>query len=906
MFCKHNKSLVLASLTILASITIYNIYGASNAFAATASMSTTGAVSIDVSASGNSANIGTDTLTVDTTCSTGYTVTIQSSIDDTTLYKDGDSTSNSKITPTAGTLSSPLPIIGDDGNGTSYLGTWGYSMTSSAVTGTFTGLNSTPTIIKQSSAASATGGDKFPVYYGVSVTPSLEVGSYKMSNNGTIVYQLTMPIECEPYRISYNGNGADTGITMSVTNTVDNGAETTLMPSNYKRANYGFAGWNTKADGTGVDFGPMETVTLSPSDTKGNALIQAANQNKEITLYAKWIAPAGNLQGWQGCNSMTNGQVTALKDTRDNNVYAIAKLADGNCWMIENLRLGSNSPITLTPADSNVTADFTLSATTNPTTTAWCTTTDANCYNQSMLSSNNTTNPVANMDSATLDGNVSTGIYSYGNYYNWYSATAGTGTYSTSTNNTSVASSVCPVGWHLPIGGRKANVNNSEFWQLPRAIIGSDPANFANDYFYYTGDPEGTNASKLLRTYPNNFLYSGYVYGSSLYNRGSGANVWSSTADSSYYAYYLYFNSSYVIPGTNINTKYNGFSVRCVAGEDVNIEKAYARAGKTKQTVGGQSYYKMQDMNDSICDAVNVLDEPGQTQLVDIRDNKIYWATKLQDGKCWMTQNLGLDLSNTTALTSDTTDLTSYGSGGYTTANGYSQQTVNGKNVISWTPTRATIDASNVTNNSISGWSNDYNTPYSVDPGNWYWNALPFYTSTENNFLAGSGGTKWQKNTAYANNGEHGHIGNYYNWSAAVASNSTSSYTASTLSNPTNNPQNSICPAGWRLPTVTSASPTYTTAGSQDEFSRLANLYANYTGSTSLSSENLEKAPLYLVRGGYVGSSQQDNAGYNGYYWSSSVRSSSYAHNLDLRSGYVSPQGNGYRYYGFSVRCVSR
>ena len=66
-----------------------------------------------------------------------------------------------------------------------------------------------------------------------------------------------------------------------------------------------------------------------------------------------------------------------------------------------------------------------------------------------------------------------------------------------------------------------------------------------------------------------------------------------------------------------------------------------------------------------------------------------------------MTQNLDLNLSNSTALTSDTTDLTSYGSGGYTTANGYSQQTVNGKNVISWTPARATIDASNVTNNSI-------------------------------------------------------------------------------------------------------------------------------------------------------------------------------------------------------------
>ena len=269
---------------------IASLFGFSNVFAATASISTTGTVSIDVSSSGNSANIGSDMLTVNTTCSTGYTVSISSSINDATLYKDGDSTSNSKIAPTNGTLSSPLPIIGDDGNGTGYLGTWGYSLTNSAVTGTFTGLNSTPTIIKQSNTASATGGDKFPIYYGVSVTPSLEPGAYTMtkdsSNNpGTIVYQLTMPTECQTYTIKYDGNGADSSTTMSVVNeNLNTNDTTTLMPSNYKRAGYGFAGWNTKADGTGENFGPMEDVTLSTSDTKGNALIQAADAKKEVTL----------------------------------------------------------------------------------------------------------------------------------------------------------------------------------------------------------------------------------------------------------------------------------------------------------------------------------------------------------------------------------------------------------------------------------------------------------------------------------------------------------------------------------------------------------------------------------------------------------------------------------------------
>ncbi|MBR3180024.1 hypothetical protein IKF57_00620 [Candidatus Saccharibacteria bacterium] len=289
----------------------------------------------------------------------------------------------------------------------------------------------------------------------------------------------------------------------------------------------------------------------------------------------------------------------------------------------------------------------------------------------------------------------------------------------------------------------------------------------------------------------------------------------------------------------------------------------------------------MQEMTPDICTASTIGDEK---QLIDSRDSKSYWVTKLADGKCWMTQNLDLDLSTSTALTPSDSDVTS-----------------------NWTPTRGTIDASAVTDNSISNWSNDNNTPYSVDPGNVYWNNYPFYTSTTNNFMAndwGSSPVKFQRNTAFSTNGEHGHVGNYYNWSAAVAMNSTSGYTSSTLSNPTANPQTSICPKGWRLPTVSNAS--YTTNGTTNEFARLANIYANYTGSTSLSSENLEKAPLYFVRSGYVYSSQQNVAGYDGYYWSSSVYSSSDAYYLVFDSSIVYPTFKYDRFYGFSVRCVAR
>ena len=72
--------------------------------------------------------------------------------------------------------------------------------------------------------------------------------------------------------------------------------------------------------------------------------------------------------------------------------------------------------------------------------------------------------------------------------------------------------------------------------------------------------------SKRLRHFPNNILYSGYVNGSSLNNRGSNGSFWSSTAISSNDAYNLGFFSSGVYPGTGYNFKYYGRTVRCVAG----------------------------------------------------------------------------------------------------------------------------------------------------------------------------------------------------------------------------------------------------------------------------------------------------------------------------------------------------
>ena len=306
----------------------------------------------------------------------------------------------------------------------------------------------------------------------------------------------------------------------------------TLQASNFKRDGYGFAGWNDKADMSGANYGPNQTIPVT-QDMIDNG----------FTLYAHWVESTGNLQGWNGCSALNPNQVIGLTDTRDNNVYAVAKLADGNCWMIENLRLAdtdsNNSPITLNSTNTNNPASaFTaLSATSSE----WCTDNNKTCINQNKL---NTSNTISFTNNTT--GSQASDIYSYGNYYNWYTATAGTGTYSQKSG--SATGDICPNGWSLPTGN-----TGGQFSALDSAIggTGSDQYN----------TPE---ASNRWRSYPNNFLYSGEWGGSVARERGAYGLYWSRTAGTSSSALGLNFASEYVNPGTGVNIKRLGYTVRCL------------------------------------------------------------------------------------------------------------------------------------------------------------------------------------------------------------------------------------------------------------------------------------------------------------------------------------------------------
>ena len=444
------------------------------------------------------------------------------------------------------------------------------------------------TKVAYSSAATETGdgatGSNFTTSYAVFVSQSQNAGSYTGKVKFTLVHPEDAPTPnspkaAKPGKIVYHPNNNSVVGTMG-DQSANNNVSIDLWASNFKRDGYGFAGWNTAYDYSGTFYGPNQTIT-APADVETNGL----------SLYAVWIKSAGSLQNWDGCSSLAQGATTALTDERDGNTYAVVKLADGKCWTIENLRLAdkdaSNNDIELSStnthnpslpltnswwyssandSDTKPTSNH-LSATTDPTTIAWCKTYSSNCYDQSMLATNNTilfTNNTASSYSA------SSNVYSYGNYYNWYSATAGHGKYGYSYSQGHEApGDICPAGWHLPKSGNKSQESTNEFWQLIVTGLngGTKPANYDSaSYPYYTGTTEGTPVSNALRSYPNNFVYSGYVNGSSVGYRGSNGYYWSSSTYDSDYACYLAFGSSSVYPGTNYHYRYYGRMARCVAG----------------------------------------------------------------------------------------------------------------------------------------------------------------------------------------------------------------------------------------------------------------------------------------------------------------------------------------------------
>lgn len=234
-------------------------------------------------------------------------------------------------------------------------------------------------------------------------------------------------------------------------------------------------------------------------------------------------------------NGTNEEAVLQLTDNRGATpqTYQVAKLADGNCWMLSNLKLGSTTGTTaLTSVDSNVkTEGFTLP----------------------QVVETGTASADAPGAYGPVPGDTGAGATNYGYLYNWSAATAGETTTSHTETEGNAPYSICPANWRLPIGG-EYNSGDGEFAALDVAFGGTG---------MYAGSGE-PNIAKWQHDGPFKGTFAG-GWGEGFGAQGVGGILWSSSAypGNAGYALGAGFSATAVYPGDGYSRD-SGFGVRCL------------------------------------------------------------------------------------------------------------------------------------------------------------------------------------------------------------------------------------------------------------------------------------------------------------------------------------------------------
>ena len=320
----------------------------------------------------------------------------------------------------------------------------------------------------------------------------------------------------------------------------------------------------TEVDTYNLTFGTKVDTSL-PSGTYSNDVVVSVVANPAFVPVFDGIQTMQEMTSTI-CADAAENDTAQLTDTRDGKKYWVTKLADGNCWMTQNLDLDLTNGTPLTPEDSDVSSNWNPPRSTekNGTVTGNSDNTetyswdfglyvknnpddyDSYCNQVKTMSGCNGWTDATNLTPAetewtgsvdnTVSGNTYDAHFLIGNFYQWNAATAGTGDTITSAE---AKDSICPKGWQLPTS------NNSNSGSL--------------------GGLVGSLNSTTITQAPYYFNPSGYVYSGSLGSAGIDGYYWSSTAYSSTSrAYSLGFTSSYIDP-SDYDLRYFGQSVRCLA-----------------------------------------------------------------------------------------------------------------------------------------------------------------------------------------------------------------------------------------------------------------------------------------------------------------------------------------------------
>ena len=124
-------------------------------------------------------------------------------------------------------------------------------------------------------------------------------GDTYSENEALYLYAQWTPIK---YTVAYNGNGSTSG-SMS-TQTFTYGKSYNLAANGFVRSGYHFAGWNTKADGSGTSYADKQSVKNL-----------ASTHGAKITLYAQWVKNTYTIRFHANGGAGSMADVTVPYDT---------------------------------------------------------------------------------------------------------------------------------------------------------------------------------------------------------------------------------------------------------------------------------------------------------------------------------------------------------------------------------------------------------------------------------------------------------------------------------------------------------------------------------------------------------------------------------------------------------------
>ena len=244
----------------------------------------------------------------------------------------------------------------------------------------------------------------------------------------------------------------------------------------------------------------------------------------------------------------------SVKDSRDDKYYLISKLADGNCWMSQNLELMLDSTKALTNenTDLNTKTSWTpqnSTLTVMPTSSTWARgdgDSTAVAYSYYPIASDRYYQGGTVKSSTPTASGAEYDWEKTGVYYNWNAANAGSGTQYVDT--ATLNDSICPKGWKIP---RTTGDNKS--W-----------TNLITTKYGMASNQQ--NAAALIRS-PFNLIRNGYYHRWTqvMSDQGAAGYLWSPSSQNNYRAYHISYSSS---SGFDLNTfgyKGGGMPIRCVA-----------------------------------------------------------------------------------------------------------------------------------------------------------------------------------------------------------------------------------------------------------------------------------------------------------------------------------------------------